>query len=562
MPEKNIENKMFSFQTLEDKYNNGLLKDHLDAKQYILKYFAPLTNGQHVHFKTGSDDPETEFEYLSKETMNEVYLNRFENDIKLWYKKKTHPKRFICDISQDRIGDTFVNGSSKFFKPRKEFKSYSKATRSAVNKMIEFVKEVWTDNNDESLQYILKWFSNILKGNKNKTILYIKSQAQGVGKSTFTDFFVEFVIGKAFYAKGDKDSILTSFNMDLMGKPVVIFEELPVFNKGEWSACDGKLKDMATGDEMNYSDKYEKKIKTANINNYIILTNNKAIKRPDGRRYFMADINTKYKDNFEFFKKLREECFNNEVGEAFYNYLMEIDTSQFLSLQMPLTQGKKDAIVDLMSPLEKFLKFHYLLKKKEIKRTIKELYLEYSEFIKTKKEDQHIESPAEFRTEMKNLGFEFKPIGGYNSYRITVDQLEECAKKNNWRHELDNDMLKIHQETEEEDELLDYGVDKSDKSVHLSLDEQIKHYSNLLQSLYERKSMELESTYKKLKSTNSVVQKLYGFDKYFDKVLTKLNHEELNNDDNDEDVKTKRTEEEYATIAKDKITLDLTQIIF
>lgn len=58
------------------------------------------------------------------------------------------------------------------------------------------------------------------------------------------------------------------------------------------------------------------------------------------------------------------------------------------------------------------------------------------------------------------------------------------------------------------------------------------------------------------------MQKLYGFDKYFDKVLTKLNHEELNNDDNDEDVKTKRTEEEYATIAKDKITLDLTQIIF
>ncbi|RYH17966.1 hypothetical protein EON65_27850 [archaeon] len=45
------------------------------------------------------------------------------------------------------------------------------------------------------------------------------------------------------YAKGGKECLCTANSMDLMGKPFVIFEELPVMNKNEWNVCDGKLKD-------------------------------------------------------------------------------------------------------------------------------------------------------------------------------------------------------------------------------------------------------------------------------------------------------------------------------
>ena len=50
-------------------------------------------------------------------------------------------------------------------------------------------------------------------------------------------------------------------NMELMGKPDVIFEELPVLNQNQRNVCDGKLKDMATGNEMNSCDKYCKKFR-------------------------------------------------------------------------------------------------------------------------------------------------------------------------------------------------------------------------------------------------------------------------------------------------------------
>ncbi len=34
---------MFSFKKLNNLYENGLLKDHLDAKRYIEEFMCPLT---------------------------------------------------------------------------------------------------------------------------------------------------------------------------------------------------------------------------------------------------------------------------------------------------------------------------------------------------------------------------------------------------------------------------------------------------------------------------------------------------------------------------------------
>jgi hypothetical protein len=125
-------------------------------------------------------------------------------------------------------------------------------------------------------------------------------------------------------------------------------------NKNEWNMCDSKLKDMATGAEMGFADKNVKRVQAENINNYIIITNHKAIKRPDGRRYYVENLNTKYCNNHKFFADLRKTCFNEKVGYAFYNYLMEIDTEDFNSLDMPDTQAKLDMVVDLLSPIENF----------------------------------------------------------------------------------------------------------------------------------------------------------------------------------------------------------------
>jgi hypothetical protein len=175
--------------------------------------------------------------------MKEVYLNRFSDEIKKWYSKKTIPKLLICDVTKPQIGPTFVNSAPQMFKDKKKYSTFTQKSRDGVKRMLAFMKEVWCDNNDAQTKYILKWFASLLKGKKNQSIMYVKS-IEGVGKSTFTDFFIEYVLGSDLHAKGDKECLCSANNMDLMGKPFVIFEELPVMNKNEWNVCDGKLKDM------------------------------------------------------------------------------------------------------------------------------------------------------------------------------------------------------------------------------------------------------------------------------------------------------------------------------
>lgn len=322
---------MFSFTKFNKHCDEGIRKDNLEAKNYIEKFFCPPTSGEHALIQN------SKLTIVPVDTMQKVYLNRFPDEIKKWYSKKTIPKQLICDVTKPQIGATFVNSAPQIFRDWKKYSTFTQKSRDGVKRMLSFLKEVWCDNNEDQFKYLLNWYSEVLKGKKNQSILYVKS-IEGVGKSTFSDFFIEYVMGNELYAKGDKQCLCTSYNMDLMGKPFVIFEELPVMNKNEWNVCDDKLKDMATGNEMNYCGKYCKKFRAANINNYEIHTNHKAVKRPDGRRYYVVDINTKYCNDHEYFSELRDTCFNDKVGYAFYNYLLELDTDDFKSLEMPETR--------------------------------------------------------------------------------------------------------------------------------------------------------------------------------------------------------------------------------
>jgi hypothetical protein len=232
----------------------------------------------------------------------------------------------------------------------------------------------------------------------------------------------------------------------------------------KWNVCDGKIKNMVTGTKATYSDKYVKKIQAANINNYVIISNHKAIKRP-GRRYYVVTLNTKYCNDHAFFAELRKKCFNEKVGYAFYNYLMELNTDDFNSLDMPDTRAKLDITVDLLTPVEKFLKIEFLLKNKPVKMKTKALHTKYEDFCE--KNRLYSETATEFRSLMQQYGFEFKPINGYNQYRIEVADLQKVADKRKWCHDMDKDLYGDARDTHDDDDE-DDDEDTENKRVVLS----------------------------------------------------------------------------------------------
>eukprot|EP00732_Lithocolla_globosa_P002236 Lithocolla_globosa_v1_NODE_1401_length_2607_cov_409.923981.p2 type:complete len:106 gc:universal NODE_1401_length_2607_cov_409.923981:523-206(-) len=94
---------------------------------------------------------------------------------------------------------------------------------------------------------------------------FTSNLVEGTGKSTFSDFFRSFVIGKKSSIISDTEPILTTFNKQLAGKLLVIFEELPTFSDKQWEGVSSKLKKAVTSDTENYSDKFEKRFKSSSL---------------------------------------------------------------------------------------------------------------------------------------------------------------------------------------------------------------------------------------------------------------------------------------------------------
>ena len=164
----------FNWNTMKTLYDTGILKDRLDCKNYISTFFIPTTSATHVLMENGKPT------IIQKDIMTDVYLNRFKDDIKTWYKKKTIPKKLICDISKPQLGDNFIIVSPQIKHKYQEYKLFSKQTREAVNIMLAYIKLIWADSDDAAFTYLLKWFANVIKGVKNSSCLYAKGD-EGIG---------------------------------------------------------------------------------------------------------------------------------------------------------------------------------------------------------------------------------------------------------------------------------------------------------------------------------------------------------------------------------------------
>jgi hypothetical protein len=116
---------------------------------------------------------------VQRDTMKDVYLERFPDDIKKWYKTQTSPRELVCDVSKPQI---LIN----MFKERKKDSTFTQKSKDGMEKMLGFLRSLVSDNDDQ-LTYLLSWYSDVLKGKKNNSILSVKS-IEGVDKSTFSEY--------------------------------------------------------------------------------------------------------------------------------------------------------------------------------------------------------------------------------------------------------------------------------------------------------------------------------------------------------------------------------------
>ena len=474
-----------------------------DQKNYLRDKIIPLTTGYYAVMNAHG-----EYEIKDQTTVSSVYFNRMSSEIKKWIKSEVTPREICCVLYEDTLftksndkGELveYFNVARKFKHIRNPYSKYSKKTKKAVDKMITFLKDVWCANGnpDVHLEYLLDWFANMIQGNKNDSIIACKSTIQGIGKSTFADFIHKHVIGDDLTLLSGASNLVKDFNAQLEGKLFVYFEELQVRNEGDWHVASSVLKRNCTSDYISIEKKGKDAFQVLNHINYLINTNFN-IKGDDGRRFYIVDLSTKYKGNHEYWNDLHKKCFNDEVGEAFYNMMMERDVSKFNAQKdMPETEAKKIAILERLDHVARFLKYYTLNPNKCYELQDKTLTDIYELFTKHCVDFNLVEDVKKIKLGIRNFSGKLKEYGihqrgltipPYRVYNIEHEKLIEQAKKHSWLDDVETKMLNdlgIREET------------KSEKKERLQA--QIKALQDELESLEEEEDEPLED------ATNEVV---------------------------------------------------------
>jgi hypothetical protein len=148
------------------------------------------------------------------------------------------------------------------------------------------------------------------------------------------------------------------------------------------------------------------------------------------------DLDTKYKNNHEFFDELYKKTMNNEVGLAFWLYLKKIDISKYNSQVFKETKAKKAAKADRLHTIYKFIKFNYILREEDLECTVKELFKDYQDYLEL------IESQAKVKKRqmcsvLREAGIDYKCNNSKSTYKYNVEQLCAIAEKFKWYSEDD-----------------------------------------------------------------------------------------------------------------------------
>ena len=403
------------------------------AKEYIIKYFIPLTNGSHAFFCADTGI----YQIFDEATIKRTYFKRMDKYLSTYYFEEFKDVRTVVyEINKPALYEDKLNLCPPFLNTYKEYNSFDNSIKTKVQYLLTHMEKYLCSGSKLSFQFIIKWFAKMARGFKNDSCLYLKGP-QGIGKSCIIEWIRQYVIGIPLCFQGGSSPLKTRFNGELAGKLLVVFEELENFTTSEWQSISSVLKRQITSNTIMIEQKGIDAIEQNNLNNYIILSNNEAIQDDDGRRYFILDVSTEKLGDVVYWTYLNENILTKEVGEAFFSYLYEVDLTGFKSQSYPITQNKKDSFAKKLDSVHKFLKDMFVIKNIGVEKVkLADFHSEYETYC-TNNNITKIKSKIDFNSSLKNIGIIYYKSNGVNYYKISKSDLKNISDKFHWVHDLD-----------------------------------------------------------------------------------------------------------------------------
>lgn len=260
-------------------------------------------------------------------------------------------ERMTCKMDPAAVQPDAFNTWVPFLAKRVE--NPTEETKNGLELLKSYFMEVIACNDVKIYNYVMSWLRALVdvKVQLTEKMIILVSKKQGTGKSTFADFVSEFLLRKSVHVSSScsTDPVVGEFNKHLEGKRLIIIDELSAKHneyKNEWN----KLKKLITDKTLSVHEKGQTRYDTDNVGNYFASTNYTSgiFADPTDRRLVVLEVSDKYTNDIEYFDRLRNQAFNQDVGDAFYTYLMDFKDRVCLR-NSPVTKIKQ-AIQDASKP--------------------------------------------------------------------------------------------------------------------------------------------------------------------------------------------------------------------
>ena len=296
-----------------------------DPCNFTIRYKVPKSKKQH----TITDGKKQIKEIQVDETEEIKFLKMLDSSRVNTYSK------FVCkpDGCLDHEFNVWTGFKAKIVKP---------INMKLIQPMLDYIKSVWCCNDEKMYQYLLSWLAlTVQKPGSPVQVAFFVYSEQGCGKNTLTDFLTDHVLGESVCGVANQvNDVVRNFNTSLLNKKFYLINEMGA-TKEEFKNNFDKLKHLVTEKTINIEPKGRDSYKVPNFMNWIMVSNNRdAIYLDESdRRYCCIEISNEHMNDHKYFGDLRKKCFNDEVGNHFFTYLMNYDCVDVR--EIPMTKLKE-----------------------------------------------------------------------------------------------------------------------------------------------------------------------------------------------------------------------------
>lgn len=286
-----------------------------------------------------------------------------------------------------------------------------------VEDILNHIKNVNCRGIEDRYNYLLNWFSYMLKVGKNETCPVFFGE-MGAGKTTIPEYFVEWIIGSEYgLIESNISKVFGRFNSTRDNKVLILLDETTT-EKGNYMVIFQQIKDAITGKRFSSEKKgitMEKQVK--NINNFCFSSNysKSVIIEDKDRRFTLSNVSNEFVGDADYFINLHKIIDNEHYANKFYSFLIDRDITNYNPRKNIFTEEARDTQLN-SSSIGLFVKalndindetFYKFSNKNHFEITCNDLYNDYEYFYET----NHLKASYKLY-DKSNFGKKFKEIYG------------------------------------------------------------------------------------------------------------------------------------------------------